>query len=293
MSYDDRDGSREHGMPVNLLLFRYGAALPSVFGYTDAEQVVTHDNVTYVPAPVEAPAVQSSGSLDRKTLTLRVPSATDVAGLFRAYPPSYPVTLTILRGHLSDPDVPDEYVAIWVGRVLNGKHLGDGSQWCELTCEPIATALRRPGLRRRYQYLCPHVLYGNQCKSNKGAVTFSVLPKTPLVTYLGDSHIDLDPGFAPESLIPIFTGGVAEWNTAAGNIELRTILEIEDVGGLKRVHMTGPPTNILTTTTLRLSVGCNHQMDHCLAVHNNIHNFGGMPWIPNANPIGTFSNQFY
>jgi len=288
MSYDARDGSREHGMPVNLVLFRYGVATASVFGYTDAEQPIVRDNVTYVPVSVDTPAVQASGSLDRKTLNLRLPSNTDVAQLFRVYPPSYPVTMTIFRGHLTDDDVPIEWRAIWIGRILNGKHEGDGSHVCTFTCEPVATSLKRSGLRRRYQYLCPHVLYGRLCNANKGAVTFSVI-----AAEIGEAEVVLTPGWAPADLIPNFSGGVIEWTTAAGNIEVRTILEIEETSNGHTVWMTGPTTGILTATSLRLSLGCNHQMDHCLVLHNNIHNFGGQPWIPTSNPIGTFSNSFY
>lgn len=289
MSFDARDQSREHGMPVNLIQFRYGVAGPSVYGYTDAEQVIIKDNVVFVPTPIDTPGVQASGSLDRKTLNLRLPSTTEVAQLFRAYPPSYPVTMTIFRGHLTDDDSPIEYRAIWVGRVLNGKHEGDGSHLCMLTCEPVATSLRRAGLRRRYQYLCPHVLYGRKCGANKGAVTFSVV-----CTFKGDADVTLNAGWVPDDMIPNFSGGVIEWTTANGNVEVRTILEIETDSDSHVVQMTGPPTDIVIgVTSLRLSLGCNHQMDHCLTLHNNIANFGGFPWIPVSNPIGTFNNSFY
>lgn len=287
-AYDEYDDSREHAMPVNLVLFRYGVAALSVYGYTDAEQPQTKDGVIYQPIPMEAGNIAASGTLDRKTLELKVPYNTDIAGLYRAYPPSYPISATIFRGHLSE-DGTTEWRSIWVGRVLNGKFEGDGSHWCALTCEPIATSLRRTALRRNYQYLCPHVLYGTACRANRSAVTFSVIPAE-----IGGNTIGLDAGWAPDSLIEFFAGGVIEWTTPNGNVEIRTILEIEvpgESGSDHTVHLTGPTTG-LTTQAVRLSLGCNHQMDQCSTLHNNILNFGGQPWIPTTNPIGGAVNTF-
>lgn len=285
--YDELDDSREHAAPVNLVLFRYGIATLSVYGYTDAEQAITKDGVIYAPISMEAGGIVASGTLDRKSFDLKVPYNADIAQLYRAYPPSYPISMTIFRGHITETGT-TEWRSIWVGRVLNGKFEGDGSHWCALTCEPIATSLRRTALRRNYQYLCPHVLYGTACKANKSAATFSVIPAV-----IGSNTLGLDAGWAPDSLLDAFTGGVIEWTTAEGNLEIRTILEVEvpGDGADHTIHMTGPTTG-LTTQVVRISLGCNHQMDHCTDLHSNILNFGGQPWIPNNNPIGGSVNTF-
>jgi hypothetical protein len=182
-----------------------------------------------------------------------------------------------------------EWRAIWAGRVLNGKHVGDGSHQCVLLCVPIATSLRRTGLRRHFQYLCPHVLYGKYCKASRSAATFT----TVAASFLNNT-LTLDAGWAPDDLIDKFTGGVVEWSAPNGNLHIRTILEIQvpGVSGDHTVHMSGPATE-LTSQAVRLSLGCNHQMDHCADLHFNIHNFGGFPWIPVSNPIGTFVNAYY
>lgn len=285
--YDELSDSREHAAPVNLLLFRYGSAALSVFGYTDAEQAITKDGVIYEPVPVDAGSITASGTLDRKALELKVPSRTGIAALYLAYPPSYPISLTIFRGQMNEAGT-REYRSIWVGRVLNGKHEGDGSHWCALTCEPIATSLRRTALRRCFQFLCPHVLYGLNCKANKGAATFTVIPAV-----IGGNTIGLDAGWAPDSLLPGFSNGVIEWTTANGNVEIRSILDIEvpGDGADHTLHMTGPTTG-LVAQSVRISLGCNHQMSHCNDLHSNIQNFGGQPWIPGQNPIGGAVNTF-
>lgn len=289
-AYDEYEESREHGMPVNLVLFRYGSATLSVFGYTDAEQAILKDDVTFEPIPISAGKIAASGTLDRKTLELRVPTTAGIAQLYRAYPPSYPISMTIFRGHINE-GAPVEWRSIWVGRVLNGKHEGDGSHQCVLTCEPLATSLRRAALRRHFQLTCTHTLYSTgkkQCNANRSAATFTVLPVDVAENAL---QIDLPDGFAPPSLIPNFTGGVIEWTTPAGNVEIRTVLEVTESSNGYTVFMTGP-TTLLTTQAVRISLGCNHQMDHCSGLHNNIHNFGGCPWIPVQNPIGTPVNPY-
>lgn len=288
MSYENYEESREHGSPVNIMLFRYGVHPLSVYTYTDGERPVSRDDLTYAPIPIEAGNVVSSGTMDKKTLNLMVPSNSEVALLYLAYPPSFPVTLTIMRGHYgNNGEDPTDWKAIWVGRVLNGKHEGDGSHQCVLTCEPIATSLRRTGLRRHYQYMCPHVLYGATCKANRAARTFTILP----LSHSGGT-IKLPAGSLPDALLSKFANGVIEWTTAAGNVEIRTVLEVELDGADYNVHMSGPDTG-LVNQAVRISFGCNHQMDDCLEIHENIHNFGGMPWIPINNPIGTFYNSFY
>jgi hypothetical protein len=90
MSYDQRQESHEDAMPVNLLLFRYGEAILAVHGYTDAEQTIIRDNVVFEPVPVDAGSIAASGTLDRKTLEIRVPTTTDIAQLPRlVFPPSF------------------------------------------------------------------------------------------------------------------------------------------------------------------------------------------------------------
>jgi len=282
MSYQSREESREDAVPVNLLLFRYGLAATAIYTYTNAEQPIIRDSRVYAPIPVEADNIQSSGTLDRKTLVVRLPSSTEIAQLYRAYPPSYPVTLTIFRGHLSDDN--RQWVVVWTGRVLNGKQAGDGSHVCELSCEPIVTAMRRNGLRRNYQFMCPHVLYGTQCRASRGAATITVLP-----TAIGSNYVDVPAGWDTPARIDKYTGGVIEWTTVEGNLEIRTVLDVESG---TRIHMTGPTTG-LTSQTVRISLGCNHQMSDCGDLHDNILNFGGQPWIPINHPFGTFYNTFY
>lgn len=288
MAFETIETSRRLGQPVTLYLFIYGGEEGDTsvlyHAYTDAEQAITHEEITYEPVPVIRGTINSTGSLDKSTLDIRFPRDIGFAEQFRVYPPSQVTTLIIRQGHLSDPDSPQEFLVCWSGRVLS---VGRERDECIISGEPVASSMRRPGLRRHYQYSCPHALYTQgtgMCNANKAAAT--VIGQ---VASISGTNVTLYPlwygSFDPSK----FTQGQFEWTNSEGRIEVRRILKLIttntlSLGGLLR------DLNVLDNVSVIL--GCNHQMDDCLNLHNNIHNYGGCPWIPNKNPLG-FRNQYY
>lgn len=272
MTYGNIEDSRYLGQPVDLLFFRYGTAGNAYFAYTDSEEPVDFDGVTYAPIPLDRDIFQASGTLDKSDFKVRVPINSGVADLFRVYPPGQVVNLTVRQGHLSDPDA--QFLVIWTGRVVQSNREGDSV--VELTCQPVSTSLRRSGLRRNYQLSCPHLLYGGQCKASQVAGTIS----SPITSSAGN-EILMPLGWNGAYDPAKFVGGMAIWSTVPG-AERRTILRVENTVRLK---LTGPTTGLLPLQTIEVVLGCNHQMDDCLDLHNNIHNFGGQFAIPITNPI--------
>ena len=280
MTFAAHEESRALGEPVDLYYFKYGSAANAFYAYTDAEQEITHDGVVYQPVTIKRGNFTASGTLDKSVLTVNCPINLGIVDLFRVYPPGQVVTLIIRQGHVNDPDV--DYPVIWTGRVIQCER--DGSE-ATLSCEPVATSMRRAGLRRNYQLSCPHVLYGPQCKASKLAATLS----TQVINLTG-TRITLQDAWSG-SINPVkYIGGLVEWSTGAGR-ESRTILRIID---LKTLVLSGPTTGIVAGQMIDVILGCNHQMGvgpqpngDCLPLHNNIHNFGGQAWIPTANPINT------
>lgn len=281
MSFETYEESRALGEPVDLFYFRYGPAPGAFFAYTDAEAPVTYSGVEYVPVTIKRGNINSSGTLDKSALILNCPINTGIADLFRVYPPGQVISLIIRQGHVNDPD--GEFPVIFTGRVLQCKR--DGSE-AQLTCEPIATSMRRSGLRRNYQLSCMHVLYGPQCRASKIAATNSQV----VVSIAASSRIVLD-DFWYGSIDPNkYIGGMVEFETSSGT-ESRTILRIID---LKTLVLAGPTTGMSAGDTISVILGCNHQLGagpqpdgDCGPLHNNYNNFGGDPWIPTENPINT------
>lgn len=289
MAFTTYEESVDEGQPVQLFLFRYGSDPSEYYAYTDAtlekpDDVLTVSTIDYVPRPIERDAISSNGTLDKSALKITTDIGSEVAELFRVYPPSHVITLVIAQGHLGDPD--EEWKVTWAGRVMKGSRNED-SQF-EMTGEPVSTSLQRPGLRRNYQYGCMHVLFGPECTADKEAATVS-----STVAVVSGNLVTLASGwegaFAPEK----FLGGMLEWPAPGGSTESRTIIRIAgDV-----LTLSGITRNLAVSDAVDVVLGCNHKAyaadgGDCQPLHNRINNYGGCLWIPTKNPIGTYNNYY-
>lgn len=272
MSFLTREKSRSLGQPDTLFRFGYGN---QITGYTDSEDQIVVDGVTYRPIPIERDAITSSGTLDKARLNIRLPLNTEIVELFRVFPPSDVVGITIFQGHAAESD----FLAMFVGRVLSCSRK---NRIATLSCEPASTSMRRPGLRRRWQYGCPHVLYGTQCKLVRDNFTF-----TATVAVVDKTFVTMAPGWQGAHERTSFENGLIEWQGDNGP-EVRNILQVD----VDTLLISGRIGRLAAGNSVKVSLGCKHTMDDCLGVFNNINNYGGYPWIPLKNPIG-FVNHFY
>lgn len=268
MTFALYENSRSLGKPDTLYRFTVGS---TVYAYTDAEQARTHAAITYEPIPIDRDQVASSGTLDKSTLKINVPVTTAIAELFRIFPPSEVVGVTIFQGHAFD----DEFNVVFTGRVLSCSR---AASQATLGCEPVITSMRRPGLRRRYQRGCPHALYGDKCRVDRSDFTV-----TAAITAVDGAYITLSNGWNGSFTTDRFEGGLM---VADG--ETRTIVKV--LGG-NTLLVGGVIAGLAPGVTAALSLGCPHTMDGCTGF-DNIHNYGGQPWIPTRNPFSD-ENQFY
>lgn len=288
MTFEAYEESREDGLPVQLFLFRYGTEAGEYYAYTDHTESLDMVHailgpITFAPVPIERDEIEANGTLDKSTVTVRTDVGTSLAEIFRIYPPASVVVLTIWQGHVEDPD--EEYLVTWAGRIV-----GAGREGGELVMsgEPVSTSMRRPGLRRHYQFGCPHELYGPKCQANKAAATVA-----STVSAIDGAIVTLAGGwegaFNPEK----FLRGMLEWEAAGGSTDRRTILRIDG----DDLSLSGIPNGLSVSDPVDVVLGCNHKAyaedgGDCQPLHNNILNFGGCRWIPTKNPIGTFNNYY-
>jgi hypothetical protein len=269
--------SRFFGRPIELYKFTYGPLESHVHLMTDAEQPITYAGGVYYPVQIKRGSTSNSGTLDKSSLEISVPAGTPVPEMFRIYPPGHVVGLTVLQGESADPDA--EFSAIWVGRVLSCSWEGIEAK---LNCEPVSTSFRRAGLRRNYQYMCPHVLYGPQCKAGKVAAS-----SVAVVHSVTGRDVEITVLIADASR---YEGGMLEWVRADGRSEARTIVSLVSTDPLRTgFRLTGPASGLMVGQTLTMVLGCRHTLQSCGDLHANSPNFGGMPWIPLQNPIGNVS----
>ena len=277
MTLISREYGEDTGSPISLLRFE-SEGLDAPILWTDVAFPVTHQGATYKPESVRVGNITTGDALEKAQLELEVPTDSEVPMLFRYYPFGGVLQLTILYGHDGDPA--NEFVAIWSGRVLQVSHKDDQGT-AILDCEPISTALRRAGLRRNYQRMCQHALYGPKCKVNKAA---HALTTSIIRSENGKITVSEPANFS------LFQGGSVEWvRKIPGQIPVRDSRMITNVvlrNGNMEVTTLSPVIGAIVGDTVTMHHGCNHSLETCGAVFQNAPNFGGMPWIPLDNPAG-------
>lgn len=298
MSVDARERSRSLGQPAKLFQFSY---MDVVHRFTDQEEAITIEQpgmggvgletATYTPLPIKRGGISASGAPEKSNLEVRLPETSVVADLFRGYPVSAIIYLTIREGHRGV----DEWLVSWMGKVLGCTFTPPEAI---LDCQSASMSAKRLGLRRNYQYGCPHWLYGPQCRADREAATAT----SEIVSATGARLLVAD-GFNTAPL-PKYIGGIAEWTDAQGRVALRSIIRAEEQGdGTVLLSLNGSTLGAVTGQPVSLSLGCDHSMNDCRTLHRpvgveepgaggNIHNYGGQPFIPTNNPIGIV-NQYY
>jgi len=298
MTFASRETSRSLGEPIELYLFT-GAA-PSltpeidmsagVFGpyaYTDAETEIIYDGITYLPVAISRDAITASGTLDKASLKVVMEAGLELGDQFLAYPPNQVVNLFLRQGHVGDdPEEPGNFPVVWSGRVLGCAHPPGETSY---TCEPVSTAMNRPGLHRNYQISCPHVLYGPACRADREAATIE-----REVEALTQTTITLPTGWDSVHPYQKYVGGMVTWLRGDGAMEARSILSSAD--GLT-LRVSGNTRGLEVGMDVKVILGCsrsvtkvgNAMTGDCVDLHDNILNYGGQPFIPSTNPLGPSS----
>lgn len=275
--------SRTLSEPIHLYEFSYGIDAVATLRFTDAEDNLVMSGNTFRAVQIKHGEIAISGTLDKAQVEISTPRNNQLVELFRVYPPDGTVNVTIYRGERNDPDA--EFKVIWGGRVLN---FALAVNEATFTAEPVSTSVRRPGLRRTYQYGCPHALYGDKCKASKAAAS-----KAAAVTAVSGMNVSVAAGWSLAVDPSKYIKGMLEWTTPAGMLVRRTILQVSTgTGGSATLLLNGIPNGLAAGSSVTTILGCNHGMTDCKDLHNNMGNFGGHPWIAIDNPVGQ-KNNFY
>lgn len=284
MTYAAIEQSTDLGSPITLFEFIYGDSSEDVYRFaTTVDKIVAAGRI-WEPFNISHSPIVSSGSLDRAELTVTMPSDTPLSDIFLITPPSRQLLLNIWRGHaLTGEAKLDDFTRIWTGRVLSPSW---AESQLELSCEAIATSLKRIGLRRYYQYGCAHVLYGKACKMVESDHTAygTVGPLVDAQTV--DILISTFPaGFDIARLV----GGTFNYAWESPRRSLRTITSASVVGGYYRLKLMSGISNLQVGVTATASYGCKHNWTACQQFGNTV-NYGGCPSIPTKDPYR--SNTF-
>lgn len=262
MTYEAQETGQ--GYPVEL--YKFSRGVTAEYLLTSSDSNITFGGEDYSTTQIKRTKIEQTGEMERNEITVMVQRDSPILANFVGFPRTEIMTLTIFREHLNDTD--SEFIIIWQGRVLTADFKANQGV---LTCEPIYTSLKRPGLWRKYQAQCPHVLYGSECQIDEqsfrsdgviiGIVDFTI--QATVWTAFADDYFD--GGFV------IFDGvhkRAIVASTATGILTLSSTIAELEIG-----------------ETVQAFPGCNHDLADCLARYNNIVNYGGFPYIPSVNPF--------
>lgn len=257
-----------HGYPIELYQFKRG--LSETYYQTSHDEDIFYQSSTYESVQIQRGKIEQNAEIERQSMSLKIARTNPLLDNFIQFPPTEIITLTIFRYHANDGVTP-EVAVVWQGRILTADFSGSEAT---LDCEPVFTSLKRPGLRRKYQTQCPHVLYGPKCQINNFAFveigTLSVVNGFEItapqwVGIGGNSYL---------------RGGYIHFD----NRDLRTIVDFNDAAG--RITMASALPILEVGSVVNAFPGCKHTLGDCKNIFNNINNYGGFPYVPGNNPFG-------
>jgi uncharacterized phage protein (TIGR02218 family) len=259
MTYAARESSDHDAQPVELYRFTEAARK---WLYTSADAAVVYQTETYEPRPLKRGAFRQTSELNKATLEINAPRDLPLVADAFASPLVGVIALTIYRQHRGD----GETVTWWKGRVAGIRASGGETT---ITCEPLATALKRIGLRRPAQRQCPHALYDAGCTVSQAAFSAT----GTLVSLTG----------ATVTAGAFATKPDGWW--VGGKIILNGVPRFVIGHAGDTVAISAPVPGLPQNATFTVYAGCDRTPATCDSKFGNILNFGGAPWFPIKNPF--------
>lgn len=277
------------------------------FRYTNSDAPITDsEGNAYEPVPMEVGELSADGAMGGGEVDVTLPRYVSLTSRFMPDPTRTVYNVQLRRVLHQDGVITASRIA-FTGVVKTGVGSGDEGELLVLKCSTQMYKLERNALRRRYQHSCPHVLYGTQCRAAKA---ISALPAT-IEAWFVPSEGQAVLTFSPDTEEDPFSLRGMSIITPEGREFLKgltfsfrgTEYEATKVtykfggGGLRfAVQVRTDARSALVTAILGAAPqdrvctvypSCDHTLDVCTKVHRNAPNFGGMPWIPFKNPVGT------
>lgn len=267
MAFDLIQRSIFGGKPYELIEF---AITGQYWRYTSEDSPVVFNSVEFTPlSEYDRGSIRVTQNIERSEVNLRLRGNVPIAEEFLMVPPSEPVICRIYQRHRDDSD----YVIRVRGQVMSCSW-SDDAKYANFKINRVSRAAQQPGLRRAYQYNCPYVLYGTQCRVNKNVFevvgTVSAINGLEVTFTLPDSFVD---GY--------FNGGFIEWESGLGRRDRRMVTG--SVGATITLQLTS--IGLSVGDTVRLYPGCDHTIETCYSKFNNADWFGGFPFMPTTNPF--------
>lgn len=191
---------------------------------------------------------------------------------------------------------------LFTGTILDPATSGVMGETLVLKCTTQMYKLYRNGMRRHYQHQCSHLLYGPDCRASEITSSFEARigrdtqgvwfeingddPANPM-HFRGVNTNDPEQRVWMSGLSIEFAGRRYETlgttKRYLGYITYYVRIFPDDLDELTAAINATPTAN----RVCRIIPNCDHTLRTCTKIHDNALNFGGMPWIPFKNPVGT------
>ena len=286
MTFAQKNTSEEDGNKAVLYRFDYGGNLP--FLYTDWDVPLQHNGETYEATyGIGREGLEQSGTLDAADVPIDIDPRAPIVAYFANGGRTANMGVQVFERHVDD----GETLLIFVGKVISTERSQSGAM--RLICEPEITSLRRPGLRRNYQYTCPWLLFSQE--PGECGVNEATFLRTEPTISVGGNTITLGPtwfGAVPENK---YLNGYVRWtHNSNGRVERRTVRALDSVIP-NTLILSGTVVGLANGENVEVLPGCNHLRGSggdCTEIYANDVNYGGQDRIPKQNPTG-FTNVYY
>lgn len=244
--------------PVECYLFQ---TADTVWRYTSAASNVVIGEDTYVAVAIGRKNLELNDESAKQSLGIECGRDLPLLNVFI----DMPITVTIYRVY------GDVSAVIWKGRVITKSFAGERGT---INCESVFTSMKRPGLRRKYQILCPHVLFGSGCNVSRDTYAVSCV----VVSATGTSVV-----------VDTVGGHPNQWFKAGF---LRSGNQYRTINSQSGTTLTmDRPMDVEPDDALTIFPGCQHTMAECADKFDNLINYGGWPWIPAINPFSDLGGR--
>lgn len=274
-----RDLSNYGGAPVTLYEFNR-RSVPTIsqtpvityWRYTSTDRDYTFDSHLYSAGAISDDGIRQAGDTSSDEITIKMPYTDAIPQMFAGSPPSDPISLVIRRTHVGETDG----FILWAG-VVGLVSRTDDDLSASVVCNTLSSTMDRTGLRLAWGRMCPHDLYGFECRANPRDTDFFV---SGTVSALNATTVVCS---AFSSIpVPRFLGGFIEWLDDDGHAERRGIIGHSDSTFVK---ILGTTDRMHVGLSIWAFLGCDRTRQTCKDVFNNIINHGGHAYMPDKNPF--------
>ena len=257
MTYLSDEQSVASGLPVELYDLTFNGLH---WRYTSAAYEITYLTQVYLPVIIKREEVEITDDIFKNEVEINVARDNAFAVQFIPQPVGGVVTLTIYRGH--EPN----FITFWSGNLANITFNPDDIRMLFI---PKTSSMLRIGIRRQYQKLCTHHLYGRLCAVNEDMfkIIGTIISITGRTIVASEFSAEIDGWFIGGKIV----------------IGSDRRLITSHVGNTITV-MSGM-TNVSATDIFTAYAGCDHSTSICRTKFSNLINYGGQPWIPTKNPF--------